>query len=591
MIKPKPNFIMYLRIGKAGSSTLRSWFNVAKNREVKISSGASLESIMTIEEEETLVKSIITHGIGGTQYQKYQLHGGQHTLWPNFTRHSLSQPSMFTMMRKPSTRYVSQYEFWRTLQTAFGKSLAKDGLPLEQCAEDQHQQKIPVGCPIPNYQTLYLCGHGPPCVVPPDYDSFLQAEKHLRQLDVIGVIENLIGMEALLFSRYPHFFRKQFKISELNRTRRRGGGPIPRNYNASVWEKIEENHKYDNRLYEIALERMKELIEECELDLEELKKESEKESSSTNHFQNHITNFVHNPPSTTYDLIEKEPIKTDCMVTPQPNFVMFLCIGKAGSTTLRNWFSVAKYGDVRVTSGPPQETVLTIQEEEKVVKDIIEKGKLQTYKYHLHAAQHTLLPNFTRHSFPQPSMIAMLRDPASRYISQFQFWRTLNSAFGKSIQERGPSLETCLLEENQRKIPYGCPVPNYQTLYLCGHGPPCVQPPDFNSFKQAEKHLWSLDVVGVLENISQFEKLISFRYPHFFKNVAQTLQLNKTRKKDVAISRNFSSEIWGKLKQNHHYDYKLYRIALERMNSLIEGCNFTKGEDTIQNLNWMTIKG
>ena len=41
---------------------------------------------------------------------------------------------------------------------------------------------VPFGCPSPNYQTAYLCGHSDVCTIPPDEAAFTLAKKHLGDL-------------------------------------------------------------------------------------------------------------------------------------------------------------------------------------------------------------------------------------------------------------------------------------------------------------------------------------------------------------------------------------------------------------------------
>src|SRR5690606_32363686 len=84
--------------------------------------------------------------------------------------------------------------------------------------------------------------------------------------------------------------------------------------------------------------------------------------------------------------------------------------------------------------------------------------------------------NFTRNGFQQPDYINMMRDPASRYISQYYFWRGLQSTFGKEVRELNYTVEDCLFLSRYGEV-YGCPRLNYQTTYFCGHDPICYDYP------------------------------------------------------------------------------------------------------------------
>jgi hypothetical protein len=93
--------------------------------------------------------------------------------------------------------------------------------------------------------------------------------------------------------------------------------------------------------------------------------------------------------------------------------------------------------------------------------------------------------------------MTMLRDPVARYVSQYAFWRA-PSVLGSAMARAGnASLEACADSADSGAARYGCPPANYATRYLCGHGPPCADPPDEASFAQARPACGPCSLLGI----------------------------------------------------------------------------------------------
>jgi hypothetical protein len=84
----------------------------------------------------------------------------------------------------------------------------------------------------------------------------------------------------------------------------------------------------------------------------------------------------------------------------------------------------------------------------------------------------------------------------ARYASQHAFWRAPAVLGGAMARARNATLTECAMRaadvadaDAAAALPprYGCPPANYATRYLCGHGPPCADPPDEASFEQARR--------------------------------------------------------------------------------------------------------
>ncbi len=80
--------------------------------------------------------------------------------------------------------------------------------------------------------------------------------------------------------------------------------------------------------------------------------------------------------------------------------------------------------------------------------------------------------------------MTLLRDPVARYASQHAFWRAPAVLGAALARARNASLADCAAADAHGPPRYGCPPPNYATRYLCGHGPPCADPPDEATFNQ-----------------------------------------------------------------------------------------------------------
>jgi hypothetical protein len=131
---------------------------------------------------------------------------------------------------------------------------------------------------------------------------------------------------------------------------------------------------------------------------------------------------------------------------------------------------------------------------------------------------HVFFLNFSRYGQPAPAAITVLRDPVARYVSQWSFWRQPTVLGGALRGARNASLAACAAAASSSREPaFGCPPANYETRYLCGHGPPCADPPDEASFKQAAAHLArSYALVGVTERLDATLATLQRMLPPWF---------------------------------------------------------------------------
>ena len=169
-------FLFYLRIGKAGSSSLKRWMTVYRlslsllflfplifyshrsaYTAVRSSIWKDMESVLSFEQEEKLIRSVESLRDGHSTHFLFEFYCAQNGAGGNIPSHwtsqfflsfpslslsllfmfSVIQPSVLTMLRDPASRYVSQYYYWRTLKKEFGERLRQEGIPWKYCNFDE----------------------------------------------------------------------------------------------------------------------------------------------------------------------------------------------------------------------------------------------------------------------------------------------------------------------------------------------------------------------------------------------------------------------------------------------------------------------
>lgn len=245
-----PLLIFYNRIGKAGSTTLHTWMKRS----------ASMESVRTIfgrdpeylnhngraiqNEVDAVLKN--THPDKRTIYVNhiYFLDFPQYTSSPK-----VSDIAYVNMLRHPGERYVSQYWFWRGLNDLFGRECREFGITVEECIRRTAEQGEVYTCPIFNYQTLYLCGQGPECVIPATTDTYKTARKHvLERYSTIGVLEELELYTKVLRKKFPSYFTIEVDTGHSMKTKG------SRTREQEVIDLAAEYNHFDMLLYELVVE-------------------------------------------------------------------------------------------------------------------------------------------------------------------------------------------------------------------------------------------------------------------------------------------------------------------------------------------------
>lgn len=259
-----------------------------------------------------------------------------------------------------------------------------------------------------------------------------------------------------------------------------------------------------------------------------------------------------------------------CAVT-EPRQIFYNRIGKAGSSTLKNWVrDQGRQSKITITEGGRSNEFMTMGGELEWIQILTGDKKYRWMTGRNFYDHHVFFVDFERYGEPQPTYINMLRDPVDRYVSQYTFWRQLGD-IGPPIREKNIDLEQCLVPGAHQK--FGCPPPNYQTMYLCGHGPPCTDPPNEASFQRAMLNLvHRYAAVGILERWDESTAVFNSMFPTYFPTrlpgYGSSHQTNKSAMKRAT----YSAEVMKKIRMYNSFDQRLYDAANVLLNKRIWAC-------------------
>lgn len=144
--------------------------------------------------------------------------------------------------------------------------------------------------------------------------------------------------------------------------------------------------------------------------------------------------------------------------------------------------------------------------------------------------RHIYFLNFTRFGYAMPEYINLIRDPISRFTSQFHYARQYSSK-SLSYNTTNFSINKCI-EENQTE----CSGSGLFSIipYFCGQAPFCKTPcaSALNKAMYNAVHFYA--VVGLSEHYLDFLKLLEHTFPGFFSGIEalykQSPQKRKTSK-------------------------------------------------------------
>ena len=258
------------------------------------------------------------------------------------------------------------------------------------------------------------------------------------------------------------------------------------------------------------------------------------------------------------------------------NQIFYNRIGKAGSSTLEKFFREVLnlrggvlYSDHLTPSDRGSDEYMTQSGELELAQKIMGNpyiswmgNKWGVFVYH------TFFINFTKMDEPMPHYINIMRDPAKRYSSQYEFWKQLPDIGGLAA-ERGATLQKCLAGKG-----VGCPQLNYQTSYFCGHEPQCTDPPNDESFLLAAKHMvQNYAAIGTLERIDEFKSHLVDIFPTWFDpgKLYIAMEESEVHNKNKHHHPRSSSEM-KQIRDANNYDALLYELANKIFDQRLEEC-------------------
>uniref|UniRef100_A0A3B3XC22 Uronyl 2-sulfotransferase n=1 Tax=Poecilia mexicana TaxID=48701 RepID=A0A3B3XC22_9TELE len=217
---------------------------------------------------------------------------------------------------------------------------------------------------------------------------------------------------------------------------------------------------------------------------------------------------------------------------PISSQVIYNRVGKCGSRTvvilLRLLAEKHKFN--LVSSDIHNKTRLMKQEQVDLVKNISKIPQPFLYTRHVH------FMNFTRYSGAQPVYINIIRDPISRFLSNYFFrrfgdWRGEQNHLirtpGMKDDERYLDINVCILENYPE-----CSNPRvfYIIPYFCGQHPKCREPGVWALERAKQNVLENYLLVGILEELEDVLLMLERLLPHYFSGVLDIYKSPEYRK-------------------------------------------------------------
>ncbi|XP_048829787.1 uronyl 2-sulfotransferase-like [Brienomyrus brachyistius] len=219
-------------------------------------------------------------------------------------------------------------------------------------------------------------------------------------------------------------------------------------------------------------------------------------------------------------------------VLPFPSQVVYNRVGKCGSRTVVLLLRVLaeRHHFTLVSSEIHNKTRLTKHEQVDLMKNISNLPKPFLFTRHVHFL------NFTRFRIEQPVYINIIRDPISRFLSNYFFrrfgdWRGEQNHLirtpGMKDFERYLDINVCILENYPE-----CSNPRlfYIIPYFCGQHPQCREPGPWALERAKKNVLENFLLVGILEELEDVLLLLERLLPHFFSDVLSIYKSPEYRK-------------------------------------------------------------
>lgn len=196
------------------------------------------------------------------------------------------------------------------------------------------------------------------------------------------------------------------------------------------------------------------------------------------------------------------------MRRPLEQRLLFLHVAKCGGTSLRRALRDLHRHPL---SGRRRHTFeLKARESREVAEQLgrpVDELREELLRYHLcagarFAAGHFAWPEGLREQFPDLCIVTLLRDPVSRFLSAY-FAARAGSA-PPAAARKSPSLEAFLDSEDA-----GCLAASFVRTFA---GPTAADARSAEALALAKRHLASVDVLGVLEDLPSFAAAFERRF-------------------------------------------------------------------------------
>lgn len=222
---------------------------------------------------------------------------------------------------------------------------------------------------------------------------------------------------------------------------------------------------------------------------------------------------------------------------PKARLVIYNRVPKCGSQTMsmlinhssrRNKFkSWQLWQNGEVPERSPREQKMWVNEVYEELDSLMPKTKPLLF------TRHQYYINFADHNVLEPLYMNLIRDPVDRFASFYYFQRYGNARGGGKKQPPGQmSYEdwNMPIDECVRQFKRECTSPIWHTVpYLCGNSPICQEKTE-RAIQETKRNIErNYFVIGVLEELTSFLKLLEKVLPQYFDGVLEIYKADQIR--------------------------------------------------------------
>ncbi|XP_076059452.1 uronyl 2-sulfotransferase homolog pip-like [Oratosquilla oratoria] len=196
--------------------------------------------------------------------------------------------------------------------------------------------------------------------------------------------------------------------------------------------------------------------------------------------------------------------------------------------------------------------------------------------------QHFFFFNVTRHHYPSPIWINLIREPTDRFVSLFYYARSLKRWRSRThhIKELvvppkswfNKILDVCLVNGDPECFPARGQMRELQLTYFCGHHPGCMQIGNKGAMQRAKRHVeMYYSVVGLIEEFPLSMKVLQEYVPRFWSNVTSSkLSTGKMKRNRASAHPDVSPDTLRRLRDLLREDLEFYSFVKQRLHKQAE---------------------